>query len=113
MVISNSKKATKAQHRIGNASALLVDHDALDEADLGVVGAEYCGSFHLVAPDQGARFSLFHRHPLASFAARNSTGGTRDSSGDAVSALQAQELRRARRFIPKPESSVRHRDGAG
>jgi hypothetical protein len=59
MVVADAEKAAEAHHRIADLAGLLVDHDALDGADLVAVGAVDIGAFHLVAADQRCGFPGF------------------------------------------------------
>src|SRR5882757_876583 len=58
MIIAESQNAAKAEHRVGHAPALLVDHDALDRTDLAILGAIDRCALDLVAADQIANFTL-------------------------------------------------------
>src|SRR6267154_2443382 len=71
MVVADPEKSAKAQHGVRDSAAHLVDHDALDRSDLGIVGAIHCGSFHLVAADKGAGFSCFRNHLLSLLLLKN------------------------------------------
>src|SRR5450759_693404 len=71
MIIADAEKAAKAEDGVGNPAAHLVDHDALDRPDLGIVGAIYGRAFHLIAADKGTCFSCFHRHCCVSLGWKN------------------------------------------
>src|SRR5690348_12658218 len=67
VVVAEAEEAAEAEHGIGHAPADLVDHHALDRADLVVVGTVHRGAFDLVAADQISElafvdFSCGHSH---------------------------------------------------
>ena len=49
MVVSDTKKAAKAQHRVREFAGPLVDHDALDQTDLRVIRSVNRRALNLVA----------------------------------------------------------------
>src|SRR5262249_18722153 len=67
VVLADAEKAAVAQDRIGDLAAHLVEHHALDLADLLVIGAVDRGALDLVAADQ--------RGGLAGFESRCCHGG--------------------------------------
>ena len=66
MVIADTEKAAEGEHGVRHLAALLVDHDALDRADLVVIGAIDRSSFDLVAADQVTSFVCFQCHRSSS-----------------------------------------------
>src|SRR5712691_5711478 len=52
MLLSHAEQTAEAEHRIGDAAAVLIDHEALDGADLFAAGAADRGAFDPVAGDQ-------------------------------------------------------------
>src|SRR5260370_6661177 len=63
MLLSYAEEAAEAEHRIGDIAAELVDHQALDGADLLAVGTANRGAFDPVTCDQavglrGSRLAL-------------------------------------------------------
>src|SRR5205814_10611049 len=67
MIVAEAQEAAETENRIGDPAADLVDHDALDRADLAVVGAIDGRTLDLIAADQIAGFTAvqflsLHRH---------------------------------------------------
>src|SRR5882757_7988581 len=52
MLLSDAEKAAEAQHGVGDVAGELVDHQALDGADLLAAGTADRRAFHPVARDQ-------------------------------------------------------------
>ena len=59
MIVSDTKKATKAQNRVRDLPGPLVDHDALDRTDLRVIPLVNRSALNFVAADQANCFSFF------------------------------------------------------
>src|SRR2546430_12547998 len=63
--LPHAEEAAELHHRVGDLAARLVDHHALDLADLLAAGAPDRGALHAVAGDQavvrGLRFRCCHR----------------------------------------------------
>ena len=59
MIVSDTKKAAKAQNRVRDFPGPLVDHDALDRTDLRVISSVNRSALNLVAADQANCFSFF------------------------------------------------------
>src|SRR5215813_11174573 len=52
MLLSHAEEAAEAQHRVSNVPAELIDHEALDGADLAAIGTADRGAFDPVAGNQ-------------------------------------------------------------
>src|SRR5262249_19193535 len=52
MLLSHAKEAAEAEHRISDVPAELIDHEALDGADLAAIGTADRGAFDPVAGNQ-------------------------------------------------------------
>src|ERR1700722_14584602 len=89
MVVSDPKKASKAQNGVGHPSAHLVDHDTLDRSDFGIVSAVNRSSFDLIAANKGTRLSRFRDHWFVLLVERRATGAAKNRSRDMV--LQAYD----------------------
>jgi hypothetical protein len=51
VIIADPEEASKAEHGIRDFAAQLIDHHALDRADLIPACTIDCGAFHLIAAD--------------------------------------------------------------
>src|SRR5215813_1906656 len=52
MLLSHAKEAAEAEHRVSDVPAELIDHEALDGADLAAIGTADRGAFDPVAGNQ-------------------------------------------------------------
>src|SRR5262245_40589711 len=52
MLLSHAEEAAEAEHRVSNVPAELIDHEALDGADLAAIGTADRGAFDPVAGNQ-------------------------------------------------------------
>src|SRR5262245_4987153 len=52
MLLSHAEETPEAEHRVSNVSAELIDHEALDGADLAAIGTPDRGAFDPVAGNQ-------------------------------------------------------------
>src|SRR4030095_3937514 len=62
MIVADAEQAAEAEHHVRHLAADLVDHDALDVADLFAVGPVDIRALDLVASDQAERLAIFHGH---------------------------------------------------
>src|SRR6185436_15239922 len=76
VVVADAEKSTEGEHGVRHPAALLVDHHALDRADLVLIGAIDRSSLDLVAADQVTGFVCFqgHRFPPVGFEGRKTKG---------------------------------------
>src|SRR6478752_3999349 len=108
MVVSDTKKAAKAQHRVRDFAGPLVDHDALDRTDLRVIRSVNRRALNLFAANQANCLSFFCGHHIllseaeSVTAARDerSSGGTwqtkRGAQKRPVAPLIARDVSRRR-----------------
>ena len=64
MIVANAEKAAERYDGVGYPAAALLDHQALDAADLVAVGVEHGGALYLVTADQADGF-VFGGHEVS------------------------------------------------
>src|SRR5206468_2632311 len=101
MLLSHAEESAEAEHRIGDIAAELVDHEALDGADLVAIGAADRGAFDPVTGDQAVRLTgrcvgLHGLPPVDHFSLACSGPAISSQAGNARSVRRT--LRRAAAF---------------
>src|SRR5450432_1789150 len=64
IVVADPEESAKAEYRVRNPAADLLNHDALDGSDLFAIGAIDRRTLDLVAADKAYRFPLFRDHAV-------------------------------------------------
>src|SRR5262252_5636445 len=114
MLLSHAKEAAEAEHRVSDVPAELIDHEALDGADLAAIGTADRGAFDPVAGNQAmglaSRRVGLHSCLHRSFRVRQRFGRTADAGfrGQTLwrpAPFRRSEQRRHHAHLKRPEEN--------
>src|SRR5215813_11853812 len=114
MLLSHAKEAAEAEHRVSDVPAELIDHEALDGADLAAIGTADRGAFDPVAGNQAmglaSRRVGLHSCLHQSFRVRQRFGRTADAGfrGQTLwrpAPFRRSEQRRHHAHLKRPEEN--------